>query len=134
MLLPGQGSAGRARVRFPRASCSITFGLLPDADIQLKFGDNQWANLVCGRSRTRMAGMSRESFPELPQMPELLAEIPDLDSGRHDSEDDLRDLGRRIALHAERRAAAVKQRRADDGGDGWPPAGVGGVARRLCRR
>lgn len=50
--------------------------LLPDSDIQLKFGDNQWANLVCGRSRTRMAGMSRESFPELPQMPELLAEIP----------------------------------------------------------
>jgi DNA polymerase-3 subunit beta len=50
--------------------------LLPDSEIQLKFGDNQWANLVCGRSRTRMAGMSRESFPELPQMPELLAEIP----------------------------------------------------------
>jgi DNA polymerase III subunit beta len=50
--------------------------LLPDADIQLKFGDNQWANLVCGRSRTRMAGMSRESFPELPQMPDLLAEVP----------------------------------------------------------
>ena len=30
--------------------------LLPDADIQVKFGDNQWANLVCGRSRTRIAG------------------------------------------------------------------------------
>ena len=50
--------------------------LLPDSDIQLKFGDNQWVNLLCGRSRTRMAGMSRESFPELPQMPEMLAEIP----------------------------------------------------------
>jgi DNA polymerase-3 subunit beta len=50
--------------------------LLPDSDIQVKFGDNQWANLLCGRSRTRMPGMSRESFPELPQMPELLAEIP----------------------------------------------------------
>jgi DNA polymerase III subunit beta len=50
--------------------------LLPDSDIELKFGDNQWANLLCGRSRTRMAGMSRESFPELPQMPDLLAEIP----------------------------------------------------------
>lgn len=50
--------------------------LLPDADIQVKFGENQWANLVCGRSRTRMAGMSRESFPELPEMPPLLAEIP----------------------------------------------------------
>jgi DNA polymerase-3 subunit beta len=50
--------------------------LLPDSDIQVKFGDNQWANLVCGRSRTRIAGMSRESFPELPVMPEPLAEIP----------------------------------------------------------
>src|SRR4051794_23091290 len=50
--------------------------LLPDADIQVKVGENQWANLVCGRSRTRIAGMSRESFPELPVMPEVLAEIP----------------------------------------------------------
>ena len=50
--------------------------LLPDSDIQVKFGDNQWANLVCGRSRTRIAGMSRDSFPELPSMPAPLAEIP----------------------------------------------------------
>ncbi|MBM3300128.1 MAG: DNA polymerase III subunit beta, partial [Deltaproteobacteria bacterium] len=39
--------------------------LLPEADIHVKFGENQWASLVCGRSRTRIAGMSRESFPEL---------------------------------------------------------------------
>jgi len=50
--------------------------LLPDADVQVKLGDNQWASFVCGRSRTRIAGMSRESFPELPQMPEPLARIP----------------------------------------------------------
>lgn len=50
--------------------------LLPDADLQVKLGDNQWANFVCGRSRTRIAGMSRESFPELPEMPETLAHIP----------------------------------------------------------
>jgi len=50
--------------------------LLPDADVQVKLADNQWASFVCGRSRTRIAGMSRESFPELPQMPETLAEIP----------------------------------------------------------
>lgn len=50
--------------------------LLPDADVQVKFGDNYWATLVCGRSRTRIAGMSRESFPELPEMPAPLAEIP----------------------------------------------------------
>ena len=50
--------------------------LLPDADVQVKVADNQWASLVCGRSRTRIAGMSRESFPELPEMPEELAQIP----------------------------------------------------------
>src|ERR1044072_4020491 len=50
--------------------------LLPDSDIQVKVGDNQWASFVCGRSRTRIAGMSRESFPELPEMPETIAEIP----------------------------------------------------------
>src|SRR5258708_19187495 len=50
--------------------------LLPDTDITIKFLDNHWANITCGRSRTKMAGMSRESFPELPQMPEATNQIP----------------------------------------------------------
>jgi DNA polymerase-3 subunit beta len=50
--------------------------LLPDADVQVKLGENHWASFVCGRSRTRIAGMSRESFPELPEMPEPIAQIP----------------------------------------------------------
>ncbi|HSU60933.1 MAG TPA: DNA polymerase III subunit beta [Bryobacteraceae bacterium] len=50
--------------------------LLPDADVQVKLAENQWASFVCGRSRTRIAGMSRESFPELPEMPEPFAQIP----------------------------------------------------------
>jgi len=50
--------------------------LLPDADVNMKFLENHWASIVCGRSRTRIAGMSRDSFPELPQMPEPIAEIP----------------------------------------------------------
>jgi DNA polymerase-3 subunit beta len=50
--------------------------LLPEGDLTLKFLENHWASITCGRSRTRMAGMSRESFPELPQMPEAIAEIP----------------------------------------------------------
>ncbi len=50
--------------------------LLPDGDVQVKFQENHWANLVSGRSKTRIAGMSRESFPELPKMPPPLAEIP----------------------------------------------------------
>ena len=50
--------------------------LLPDADVNMKFLENHWASIVCGRSRTRIAGMSRDSFPELPQMPDAIAEIP----------------------------------------------------------
>jgi DNA polymerase-3 subunit beta len=50
--------------------------LLPDSDVQVKVQENHWASLVCGRSKTRIAGMSRESFPELPNMPAVLAEIP----------------------------------------------------------
>lgn len=50
--------------------------LLPDTDVDVKVGDNHWASLTCGRSKTRIAGMSRESFPELPAMPEKVAEIP----------------------------------------------------------
>ncbi|HWB83428.1 MAG TPA: DNA polymerase III subunit beta [Bryobacteraceae bacterium] len=50
--------------------------LLPEGDVSIKILENHWAALTCGRSRTKIAGMSRESFPELPQMPEPLAEIP----------------------------------------------------------
>ncbi len=50
--------------------------LLPEGDVQMKFLDNHWASITCGRSRTRIAGMSRESFPELPQMPEPIATLP----------------------------------------------------------
>src|SRR5256885_6141505 len=50
--------------------------LLPDVDITIKFLENHWAHITSGRSRTKMAGMSRESFPELPQMPEPVAQVP----------------------------------------------------------
>src|SRR5215510_7846842 len=50
--------------------------LLPEGDVNMKFLDNHWAAITSGRSRTRIAGMSRESFPELPEMPEVIAEVP----------------------------------------------------------
>jgi len=50
--------------------------LLPDAEVNFKVMDNQWANIVCGRSRSRIAGMARDSYPELPEMPPSLGEIP----------------------------------------------------------
>lgn len=50
--------------------------LLPEGDVNMKFLENHWANITSGRSRTRIAGMSRESFPELPEMPAAIADIP----------------------------------------------------------
>ena len=50
--------------------------LLPEGDVQMKFMENHWVNITCGRSKTRIAGMSRDSFPELPKMPDPIAEIP----------------------------------------------------------
>jgi DNA polymerase-3 subunit beta len=50
--------------------------LLPDTDINFKLGDNQWAGITCGRSRTRIAGMSRDSYPELPEMSDKIADLP----------------------------------------------------------
>ena len=50
--------------------------LLPDAELSIKISENHSATLVCGRSRTRVAGMSRENFPDLPAMPAPVTKIP----------------------------------------------------------
>lgn len=50
--------------------------LLPEAEIRVKFLENQWASLTCGRSKTRIAGMARESYPELPALPEATLKLP----------------------------------------------------------
>lgn len=49
--------------------------LLPESEINIKFSDTHWASLTCGRSRSRIAGMSRESYPELPEMPANTVEV-----------------------------------------------------------
>ncbi len=75
VVLSGAGEEARRGDHSSASACWITCGCcrMPS---QVKLQENQWASLVCGRSRTRIAGMSRESFPELPQMPEVLAQIP----------------------------------------------------------
>mgnify|MGYP005833145937 CR=1 FL=1 len=50
--------------------------LLPDEEIRLKFSETHWASLTCGRSKTRIAGMPRDSYPEMPEMPEALGQLP----------------------------------------------------------
>ena len=50
--------------------------LLPDEDIRLKFSERDWASLTCGRSKTRIAGMARDNYPKMPEMPEALGQLP----------------------------------------------------------
>lgn len=50
--------------------------LLPAADIQVKTAENYWSTLVCGRSRAKIGGMSREGFPALPELGGEPAAIP----------------------------------------------------------
>src|SRR5258708_37777737 len=50
--------------------------LLAEGEINIKFAENQGASITAGKARALLAGMSRESFPELPELPEILAERP----------------------------------------------------------
>jgi DNA polymerase III subunit beta len=43
--------------------------LLPDAEITIKLLENHWVSIRCGRSNTKMVGMSRSNFPSLPTFP-----------------------------------------------------------------
>ncbi|MGI9103226.1 MAG: DNA polymerase III subunit beta [Terriglobales bacterium] len=43
--------------------------LLPDGEITIKLLENHWVNLRLGRSNTKMVGMARSNFPNLPAFP-----------------------------------------------------------------
>jgi DNA polymerase-3 subunit beta len=40
--------------------------LLPDAPVSFRKEDNEWVTVECDRSRFRLPGISKETFPELP--------------------------------------------------------------------
>ena len=40
--------------------------LLDDADVHFKKDENEWVKLNCGRSNFRLAGVSKDTFPEVP--------------------------------------------------------------------
>ncbi|HEY0784552.1 MAG TPA: DNA polymerase III subunit beta [Acidobacteriaceae bacterium] len=44
--------------------------LLPDGDLSIKLMDNQWVQIRSGRSNTKMVGMARANFPQVPEFPE----------------------------------------------------------------
>jgi DNA polymerase III subunit beta len=43
--------------------------LLNDGEVHIRVQDNGWVQIKCGRSHTRMVGMSPENFPKLPLFP-----------------------------------------------------------------
>src|SRR6266849_9604924 len=40
--------------------------LLPDAPVSFKKEENEWVTVECNRSKFRLPGISKETFPELP--------------------------------------------------------------------
>lgn len=72
-----------AKVKKP-GSCTIParklydyIKLLPDGDISIKLMENHWVQIRSGRSNTKMVGMARANFPQVPEFPETsVTQIP----------------------------------------------------------
>jgi len=47
--------------------------LLPDGDISIKLLDNHWVQIRSGRSNTKMVGMARANYPQVPEFPSIAA-------------------------------------------------------------
>jgi DNA polymerase III subunit beta len=65
-----------AKVKKP-GSCTIParklfdyVKLLPEGDISIKLMENHWVQIRSGRSNTKMVGMARANFPQVPEFPE----------------------------------------------------------------
>ncbi len=44
--------------------------LLPEGEISIKLMDNHWVQIRAGRSNTKMVGMARANFPQVPELPQ----------------------------------------------------------------
>ena len=47
--------------------------LLPDGEISIKLLDNHWVQIRSGRSNTKMVGMARANYPQVPEFPPVTA-------------------------------------------------------------
>jgi len=45
--------------------------LLPDVDISIKLLENHWVQIRSGRSNTKMVGMARANYPQVPEFPSI---------------------------------------------------------------
>lgn len=68
-------TACNAKVKKPGA-CTVParklydyIKLLPDGEVSIKLMDNHWVGIRAGRSNTKMVGMARANFPQIPDFP-----------------------------------------------------------------
>jgi DNA polymerase III subunit beta len=47
--------------------------LLPDGDISIKLLENHWVQIRSGRSNTKIVGMARANYPQVPEFPTVAA-------------------------------------------------------------
>jgi DNA polymerase-3 subunit beta len=47
--------------------------LLPEGDISIKLLENHWVQIRSGRSNTKMVGMARANYPQVPEFPAIAA-------------------------------------------------------------
>ena len=47
--------------------------LLPDGEISIKLLENHWVQIRSGRSNTKMVGMARANYPQVPEFPSVAA-------------------------------------------------------------
>src|SRR5436190_1687275 len=60
-------------VTLPAKRLYSFIGALPECEINIKATENHWATVNAGRSKSKIPGMSAESFPEIPKRPEVAA-------------------------------------------------------------
>ena len=95
--------------------------LLPEGDISIKLLENHWVQIRSGRSNTKIVGMARANYPQVPEFPAVRRHqhLP------HSAQDPHRAhhlcyLERGVALHAQRRSAGHQGRVAGHGRDRRP--------------
>ncbi len=50
--------------------------LLPDADISFSKAENEWVNMSCGKAKYKLAGVSKDQFPEVPEFKSVPRSLP----------------------------------------------------------
>jgi len=49
--------------------------LLPEGDVSIKLLENHWVQIRSGRSNTKMVGMARANYPQVPEFPSIAVTI-----------------------------------------------------------